>query len=78
MKKVIKLVSLVFILSITAAACGDKKECEGDGKKECCKPKVETTDSATTTETTGDEQAHVCTDACEADPHSCPHHTHDH
>ena len=78
MKKVIKLVSLVFILSITAAACGDKKECEGDGKKECCKPKVETTDSAATTETTGDEQAHVCKDACEADPHSCPHHTHDH
>ncbi len=78
MKKAIKLASLVFILSITAAACGDKKECEGDGEKECCKSKVETTDSAATTESTGKEQAHVCSNACEADPHSCPHHTHDH
>lgn len=89
MKNIFKLLSLVLVLSVTAVACGDKKECAADCKKECCEKKdaapaadaeSATMDESTddTTEVQGDEQAHVCTPACEADPHSCPNHDHEH
>lgn len=97
MKNLIKLLSLVFVLSLTTVACNDKKACKEDCKKECCekkdkeackpgcekeccKDKAEEAAPATdegTTEVTGEEQAHVCTPTCEADPHSCPNHSHE-
>lgn len=98
MKNIIKLLSLVFVLSLTTVACGDKKECKEDCKKECCDAKdkaacepgcekecckdkaageVEGDSSAMdTTEVMGDEEAHMCRDACKSDPHSCPNHVH--
>ena len=36
MKNIIKLLSLVFVLSLTTVACNDKKACAEDCKKECC------------------------------------------
>ncbi len=84
MKNLIKLLSLVFVLSLTTAACNDKKACAEDCKKECCAkkdaeaaPADEAPMDADTTEVTGEEQAHICTAACEADPHSCPNHSHE-
>jgi len=90
MKNIIKLLSLVFVLSLTTAACNDKKACAEDCKKECCekkdkeacKPgcekeccKAKTEEAAT--EADGEEQVHVCTADCAADPHSCPNHSHE-
>jgi hypothetical protein len=77
MNKIIKILSLALVLSLTAMACGDKKECAEGCEKECCKAKTEAVDSLGT-EVQGDEQVHVCSSACDADPHSCPNHTHDH
>lgn len=54
----------------------DKEACEADCKKECCAGKAEAKDSSATTEVTGEEQAHTCTQACQDDPHSCPNHKH--
>jgi|TARA_B110000902_G_scaffold45115_1_gene50665 hypothetical protein len=39
MKNIIKLLSLVFVLSLTTVACNDKKACAEDCKKECCEKK---------------------------------------
>ena len=39
MKNVIKLLSLVFVLSLTVVACNSKKECKEECKKECCDKK---------------------------------------
>ncbi|MEJ6786609.1 MAG: hypothetical protein QNL19_04230 [Bacteroidota bacterium] len=97
MKNIIKLLSLVFILSLTTVACNDNKACKEDCKKECCEKKEKEAcepgcekecckvevDEATpaaadsTTEVVGDEQAHMCTEECQSDPHSCPNHSHD-
>ena len=54
----------------------DKEACEPGCEKECCADKAEATDSTATTEVTGEEQAHTCTQACQDDPHSCPNHKH--
>ena len=76
MNSVIKLLCLVFVLSLTTMARTDDKACAEDGKKECCKESAEeATDS--TTEVTGEERVHVCTPKCVADPHSCPNHSHE-
>ena len=105
MKNIIKLLSLVFLLSLTTVACSDKKACDAECKKECCEKKdtksckpgcekeccakkdAKTCEpgcekeccaaKADSTEVNGDEQVHVCTPTCEADPHSCPNHSHD-
>jgi hypothetical protein len=79
MKNIIKLLSLVFVLSLTTVACNDNKACKEDCKKECCKDEAEEAMPAadSPTEVTGEEQAHVCTAACTADPHSCPNHSHE-
>ena len=80
MKNIIKLLSLVFVLSLTTVACNDNKACKEDCKKECCEGEVdEATPAAadSTTEVVGDEQAHMCTEECQSDPHSCPNHSHD-
>ena len=95
MKNIIKLLSLVFILSLTTVACNDNKACKEDCKKECCEKKEkeacepgcekecckvevdEATPADSTTEVVGDEQAHMCTEECQSDPHSCPNHSHD-
>lgn len=92
MRNIIKLLSLVFVLSLTTVACNDKKACAEDCKKECCEKKdkaacepgcekecckSKTEEGDSTTEVSGEEQAHVCTAACEADPHSCPNHSHE-
>ena len=56
----------------------DKEACEPGCDKECCAGK-EAGDSMQMDSASmmhGDEQAHVCTDACKTDPESCPHHTH--
>lgn len=39
MKNIIKLLSLVFVLSLTTVACNDKKACAEGCKKECCEKK---------------------------------------
>lgn len=39
MKNILKLLSLVFLLSLTTVACNDKKACAEDCKKECCASK---------------------------------------
>ena len=92
MKNIIKLLSLVFVLSLTTVACNDKKACAEDCKKECCEKKdkeacepgcekecckAKTEESDSTTEVSGDEQIHVCNADCIADPHSCPNHSHE-
>jgi|AntRauTorckE5430_2_1112549.scaffolds.fasta_scaffold06745_4 predicted small secreted protein len=76
MKNTIKLLSLVFILSLTTVACNDTKACAEDCKKECCKEEAEEAAVDSPTEVTGEEQAHVCTVECTTDPHSCPNHSH--
>ncbi|MBT8327946.1 MAG: hypothetical protein KJP21_09495 [Bacteroidia bacterium] len=119
MKKTIKLLSFLFILTFAITSCGnddkeckhedkkeccegkdkkectdkdkeaceadckkeccadkDKEACEADCKKECCADKAEASDSTATTEVSGDETAHTCTQACQDDPHSCPNHEH--
>jgi hypothetical protein len=76
MKNIIKLLSLVFVLSLTTVACNDNKACKEDCKKECCKDEaMPAADSPT--EVTGEEQAHVCAAVCTTDPHSCPNHSHE-
>jgi hypothetical protein len=79
MKNIIKLLSLVFILSLTTVACNNDKACKEDCKKECCKAEVDeaTPAAESTTEVVGDEQAHMCTEECQSDPHSCPNHSHE-
>jgi hypothetical protein len=94
MKNIIKLLSLVFVLSLTTVACNENKACKEDCKKECgakkdktcepgcekecCKGEVdEAMPADSTTEVAGDEQAHMCTEECQSDPHSCPNHSHD-
>ena len=62
----------------------DKGECSDDCTAECCEGKEKhheaAPDSSATDSLTegleGGEQAHVCTEACETDPHSCPNHKH--
>jgi hypothetical protein len=94
MKNILKVLSLAFVLTLTVAACGDKRECDKDCQKECCadkdakacepgcekeccKGKTETMmGDSTMHEMHGNEQAHVCTDQCQSDPHSCPNHKH--
>ncbi|MDG1045026.1 MAG: hypothetical protein P8P81_00295 [Bacteroidia bacterium] len=39
MKNLIKVLSLVVLLSITFIACEEKKECKEECKKECCEKK---------------------------------------
>ena len=39
MKNLIKVLSLVVLLSITFIACDEKKECKEESKKECCEKK---------------------------------------
>ena len=39
MKNIIKLLSLVFVLSLTTVACNSEKSCDGESKKECCEKK---------------------------------------
>lgn len=39
MKNLIKVLSLVVLLSITFIACDKKKECKEESKKECCEKK---------------------------------------
>ena len=39
MKKTIKLLSLLFVLSLTTLACNNKQACAEDCKKECCEKK---------------------------------------
>lgn len=36
MKNLIKLLSLVVVLSLTFTACEQQKECKKECKKECC------------------------------------------
>ncbi len=90
MKNIIKLLSLVFVLSLTTVACNDKKACAEDCKKECCEKKEKAAcepgcekacckDKAeeAVSEVEVDEQAHTCMAMCDSDPHSCPNHSHD-
>jgi hypothetical protein len=46
MKNLIKLLSLVVVLSLTFMACEDKKECKEECKKECCEKKEAATEAS--------------------------------
>ena len=91
MTKTIKLLTLAFFLSFAFVACNDgDKECKEDCKKECCADKDKAacepgcqkeccagkTGDSSAMAPAGADEVHVCTDACKADPESCPHHTH--
>ncbi len=66
------------------AACepGCEKECCADKSKEACEPGCQKeccagkTGDSSAMAPAGADEVHVCTDACKADPESCPHHTH--
>ena len=90
MKSIVKLLSLVFVLSLTTVACNDKKACAEECKKECCeksdkeackpgckKECCSAKDGEANAESEQAEEVHICNAECHADPHSCPNHSHE-